>query len=281
MNSHLGLFRKHELETNDYSSVASRFFGEDISQSLEILLESIERLATVSYSTTPGIRSVENWEHGIEYSPEPIKRFNPVSVPMTSDIPSDADWFDFSPMVVIIRSELPQPPETHWVQNLRHPSYQLRQPIPVLVERTGDTVTANYEDVELCGTGESVKAAIADLRTRIVEYYEEVQANGVKSEDNTFLKQIIEEIQPPAWEEVKQLYREKLAEIPYVRKGYIKINGNDGDIFIILSEESVEKIEHLAEIDLELNMKFRPLYFFVEYRRSEDYLDLDDFERFY
>ena len=184
-------------------------------------------------------------------------------------------------MVVVIHSELPQPPETHWVQNLRHPSYQLRQPIPVLVERTGDTVTANYEDVELYGTGESVKAAIADLCAGIVEYYEELQANGVKSEDNTFLKQMIEESQPPAWEEVKQLYREKLEEIPYVRKGYIKINGNDGDIFIILSEESVEQIKHLAGIDLELNLKFRPLYFFVEYRRSEEYIDLDDFERFY
>ena len=181
----------------------------------------------------------------------------------------------------IIRSEFRQLPETRWVQNLRHPSYQLCQPIPVLVERAGDTVSASYEDVELYGTGESVKAAILDLCAKIVAHYEELKANGRQSQEYTFLKQMIEEIQPPAWEEVKQLYREKLEEIPYVRKGYIKINGNDGDIFIILSEESVEKIEHLAEIDLELNLKFRPLYFFVEYRRSEDYLDLDDFERFY
>jgi hypothetical protein len=172
-------------------------------------------------------------------------------------------------------------PETRWVQNLRHPSYQLRQPVPVLVESVGDVVTANYDDVELCGTGESVKAAILDLCAKIVAHYEELQANGVKSQDYTFLKQIIEEIQPPAWEEVKQLYREKLEEISYVQKGYIKIDGNDGDVFIILSEESVVKIERLSEIDLEINLKFRPLYFFVEYRRTEEYLDLDDFERFY
>ena len=172
-------------------------------------------------------------------------------------------------------------PETRWVQNLRHPSYQLRQPVPVLVESVGDVVTANYDDVELCGTGESVKAAILDLCAKIVAHYEELQANGVKSQDYTFLKQIIEEIQPPAWEEVKQLYREKLEEISYVQKGYIKIDGNDGDVFIILSEESVDKIKHLAGIDLEINLKFRPLYFFVEYRRTEEYLDLDDFERFY
>ena len=172
-------------------------------------------------------------------------------------------------------------PETRWVQNLRHPSYQLRQPVPVLVENVGDVVTANYDDVELCGTGESVKAAILDLCAKIVAHYEELQANGVKSQDYTFLKQIIEEIQPPAWEEVKQLYREKLEEISYVQKGYIKIDGNDGDVFIILSEESVDKIKHLAGIDLEINLKFRPLYFFVEYRRTEEYLDLDDFERFY
>ena len=181
----------------------------------------------------------------------------------------------------ISRPEFRQLPETRWVQNLRHSSYQLCQPIPVLVERASDTVSASYEDVELYGTGESVKAAILDLCAKIVAHYEELQANGRQSQEYTFLKQMIEEIQPPAWEEVKQLYREKLEEIPYVRKGYIKINGNDGDIFIILSEESVEKIEYLAEIDLELNLKFRPLYFFVEYRRSEDYLDLDDFERFY
>ena len=71
-------------------------------------------------------------------------------------------------------------------------------------------MSVSYEDVELCGTGESVKASILDLCANIVAHYEELKANGVKSQEYTFLKQIIEEIQPPAWEEVKQLYREKL-----------------------------------------------------------------------
>ena len=65
------------------------------------------------------------------------------------------------------------------------------------------------------------------------------------------------------------------------KKVYIKIDGNNADIVIVLSEYSVDRIEKLAEIDLEINLKFRPLYFFVEYESSEDYLELDDFERFY
>ena len=162
----------------------------------------------------------------------------------------------------ISRPEFRQLPETRWVQNLRHSSYQLCQPIPVLVERASDGVSVSYEDVELYGTGESVKAAILDLCAKIVAHYEELKANGVKSQDYTFLKQIIEEIQPPAWEEVKQLYQEKLEALPYVQRGYIKIDGNEADVFIILSEESVDKIKHLAGIDLEINLKSRQLYFF-------------------
>ena len=190
---------------------------------------------------------------------------------------------DLKPLQVkeIIRSEFRQLPETRWVQNLRHPSYQLRQPIPILIERADNAVTATYDDVELCGTGDSVRAAISDLCTKIVAYYEGLRESPAKSQEYTFLKQIIEEIQPKAWEEVKQLYREKLEGIPYVQKGYIKIDGKDADVIIVLSEESVEIIKQLAQIDLEINLKFRPLYFFVEYESSEDYLELDDFERFY
>ena len=190
---------------------------------------------------------------------------------------------DLKPLQVkeIIRSEFRQLPETRWVQNLRHPSYQLRQPIPILIEKADDAVTATYDDVELCGTGDSVRAAISDLCTKIVAYYEELEESAAKSQEYTFLKQVIEEIQPKAWEEVKQLYREKLEGIPYVQKGYIKIDGKDADVIIVLSEESVEIIKQLAQIDLEINLKFRPLYFFVEYESSEDYLELNDFERFY
>ena len=95
------------------------------------------------------------------------------------------------------------------------------------------------------------------------------------------LERAIEEFQPPVWEEVKHLYKEKLENIPCVQKGYIKIDGNNAKIVIVLAEESVGIIEQLAEIDLEINLKFRPLYFFVEYEPSADYLELDGFECFY
>ena len=181
----------------------------------------------------------------------------------------------------IIRAEFRQLPETHWIQNLRHPSYHLRQPIPILIERAEEAVTATYDDIELCGTGDSVKAAMSDLCAKIVARYEALGENSAKSEECTFLKQIIEEIEPPAWQELKQLYREKLEAIPYVQKGYIKIDGEDADVIIVISEYSVTRIEQLAGIDLEINLKFRPLYFHVEYKLSGKDLQLDDFDRFY
>lgn len=181
----------------------------------------------------------------------------------------------------IIRAEIRQLPETHWIQNLRHPVYHLRQPIPILIERAEDTVTATHNDVELCGTGDSVKAAISDLCAKIVARYEELGESPAKSQEHTFLKQIIEEIEPPAWQELKQLYGEKLEEVPYAQGGYIKIDGKDADVIIVISEYSVDRIEQLAGIDLEINLKFRPLYFHVEYERSKDYLELDGFECFY
>ena len=181
----------------------------------------------------------------------------------------------------IIRSELRQLPETHWIQNLRHPSYHLRQPIPIRIERVDDTVTATYDDVELCSTSDSVKAAVSDLCAKIVARYEELGESTEKSQEYKFLKQIIEEVEPPAWQELKQLYREKLEAIPYVQAGYIKIEGKEAEAIIVISEYSVDRIKQLAGIDLEINKKFRPLFFHVEYERSKEHLDLNDFERFY
>ena len=181
----------------------------------------------------------------------------------------------------IIRSEFHQLPETHLVQNLRHPSYHLRQPIPILIEKTYGAVTATYNDIELCGTGGSVKAAVSDLCAKIVARYEELAESPAKSQEYSFLKRIIEEVEPPAWQELKQLYREKLEEIPYVQAGYVKIDGNNAEVVIVLSEESVEIIMELAQIDMEINQEFRSLSFSVEYESSEDYLELDDFECFY
>lgn len=181
----------------------------------------------------------------------------------------------------IIHSAFQQLPETHWIQNLRHPVYCLRQSIPILIERAEGTVTTTYDDVELCGIGDSVKAAMSDLCAKIVVRYEELGKSSAKSQEYTFLKQIIEEIEPPAWQELKQLYKEKLEEIPYVKEGYIKIEGKEADVVIVISEYSVDRIKRLARIDLEINKKFRPLYFHVEYKLLEKDLELDDFECFY
>lgn len=53
----------------------------------------------------------------------------------------------------VIRSEIRQLPETRWIQNLRHSSYHLRHPIPILIERTGDVIAASYDDLDLSGKG--------------------------------------------------------------------------------------------------------------------------------
>ena len=47
----------------------------------------------------------------------------------------------------IMHSAFRQLPETHWVQNLRHPSYHLCQPIPILIERAEEAVTATYDAI--------------------------------------------------------------------------------------------------------------------------------------
>ena len=192
----------------------------------------------------------------------------------------------------IIHSEFRQLPETHWIQNLRHPSYQLRQPIPIIVVRKGDSVTANYDDIDVCGTGDCVKTAISDVCEKIVKHYEMLQG-GVNPEDNlptqdyAFLKQIIEKIPPEAvsstrWDEAKRFYQVMLKTIPYVNEGYINISApNYADVIIVLSEKSVSLIKQLAQIDLDLNLKFRPLCFHIEYELSTENLNLDAFEHFF
>ena len=280
------LLTEGRLETNrDYLlDISSEFPIEDTIEDSERLPEPVKGLNLFSDSTASGIFFVNRTEQ----LSETIKGFSDVSESITS-IFFDRGWLDLFEIEEIIRSEIRerirsefrQLPETRWVQNLRHPCYYLRQSIPILIKRAEYAVIASYEDVELHGTGNSVKEATSDLCTKIVTCYEELRESAAESQEYTFLKRIIEEVEPPAWQELKQLYKEKLEEIPYVQKGYIKIDGNDADVVIVLSEESVEIIEQLAEIDLEINLQFRPLYFFTEYESSEDYLELDDFECFY
>ncbi len=181
----------------------------------------------------------------------------------------------------IIRSEIRHISETHWVQNLQHPAYHLRQPIPILIERTDDAVKATYDDVELHSTGANEKEAKSKLCSRIVARYKELEDSAPKSQDYMFLKRIIVEVEPAAWQELKQLYSAKLEEIPHVQKGYIRIEGKNAEVIVLLTEESVEIIMELAQLDLEINQKFRFLSFSAEYESAEDYLELEDFECFY
>ena len=191
----------------------------------------------------------------------------------------------------IIRSEIRQLPETRWIQNLRHPSYHLRQPIPVLIEREAGVVTANYGDLDLSGKGGEVKAAISDLCGKIVARYERAEDCADRKDNSptheyTFLKQIIVEIQPELvpserWKEIKQFYQDRLEVIPDVQKGYIKQGTEYVEVIILVSGHSVALIEQLSKIDLEINQKFHPLCFYIEYKRSPHYLDLDNFEQFY
>ena len=280
------LLTEGRSETNRDSplDISSEFPVGDTTENSERLPEPVKGLNLFSDSTASGIFFVNR----AEQLSETIKGFNDVSESITS-IFFDRGWLDLFEIEEIIRSEIRegirsefrQLPETRWVQNLRHPSYHLRQSIPILIERAEYAVIATYDDVEVRGTGDSVKEATSDLCTKIVARYEELEESTSKSQEYTFLKRIIEEVEPPAWQELQQLYREKLAEIPYVQKGYINIDGSDADVVIVLSEYSVDRIKRLAEIDLEINKKFHPLYFFVEYKLSEDYLELDDFECFY
>lgn len=178
--------------------------------------------------------------------------------------------------------EFRQAPETRWVQNLRNPAYHLRQPIAISVEKADDAVTATYDDIELSGTGDSVKTATSELCAKIVSRYEYLGKSAPKSQEFSFLKRIIEEVESPAWKDLKKLYSEKLEEIPFVQEGHINISAPEyANVILVLSGYSVDRIERLAAIDLELNLKFRPLHFFVEYELSEDNIELKDFDRFY
>ena len=225
--------------------------------------------------------------------PEAIKGLNPFSDSTISVFSFEKNWLGTFPIEGIIPPEFRQFPETNWFQDPQYSPDQLHQLIPILIEREDNVVTAAYDDVQLHGIGSGVHVAISYSCTRIVAYSEELKVSVNRSGDlplenyhsnlplKDMFRQIMGEVEPKEWQELKQLYREKLEEIPYVQEGYINIDGNNADVILVLSEYSVDRIEQLAEIDLEINLKFRPLSFFVEYKFSEDYLELNDFECFY
>ena len=91
-------------------------------------------------------------------------------------------------------------PYTIFIENLRHPSYRLRHPIPVLIERNDDTVIATYHDLDMQGTGKDVSKALDDLCAGIIQYYEalkdEIRIEGeqdrVSSQKYAHLNKIVE-----------------------------------------------------------------------------------------
>ena len=122
-----------------------------------------------------------------------------------------------------------------------------------MVEREGKVVTAHYDDLNLSAKGDNLQTAMSALCGQIVASYENAEkcADSMDSPPTqayAFLKQIIVETQPKAWEEIKQLYAEKLKAFPYVDKGYINISSPDyADVIIlILSDESADRIEEFG-----------------------------------
>ena len=156
-----------------------------------------------------------------------------------------------------------------------------------MIQQSGGTVTANYDDLRLEAIDDGVNDVLSDLCGKNIACYDEMQERAdskgtAPPPEHSFLKQIIVETQPRVWEEVKQLYREKLKVFPFVEKGYINISAPEyADVIIILSDDSSDRIQQLAEIDLEINLKYRPLFFFAQYGLSEEFLELRDYVRFY
>ena len=99
--------------------------------------------------------------------------------------------------VALLKKEQPY---TIFIENLRHPSYRFRHPVPVLIERNDDTVIATYHDLDMQDTGRDVSEALDDLCAGIIQYYEalkdeipiEGEQSRISSQKYAHLKQIIE-----------------------------------------------------------------------------------------
>ena len=105
-------------------------------------------------------------------------------------------------------------PYTIFIQNLRHPSYRLRHPIPVLIERDDDIIIATYHDVDMFGTGTDVPEALSNLCAAIIKYYETLkddEGNVGSPQEYAFLKLIIVEVEDEGtesdpWLEIRGMF---------------------------------------------------------------------------
>jgi len=99
--------------------------------------------------------------------------------------------------VALLKKEQPY---TIFIENLRHPSYRFRHPVPILIERREDTVIATYHDLDMQGTGRDISEALDSLCAGIIQYYEalknevpiESEQSGISSQKYAHLKRIIE-----------------------------------------------------------------------------------------
>ena len=272
-----------------YSRNEHETASREIAEEAESLAELNEEETVTPASTTFDAPSLRNWLDGVrrsEIRPQLTQLSYLYLLANTESFHLDGPLSNR-----YVAGEYPgvqHPPETRWIQNLRHPSYQLRQPIPVVIQRSGGAVTANYDDLRLEAKGDNLNDVLSDLRGKLIARYEELQESDdskkgtAHSPEHAFLKQIIVETQPRVWEEVKQLYREELKLFPFVEKGFINVSAPDyADVKITISDDSSARILQLSEIDLEINQKYHPLFLYVQYALSEDFLELNDFVRFY
>jgi len=85
-------------------------------------------------------------------------------------------------------------PYTIFIENLRHPSYRPRHPIPILIERNDENVYATYHDLDMQGSGRDVSEALDDLCAGIIQDYEALrdEPKEISGQKYAHLKQIIE-----------------------------------------------------------------------------------------
>ena len=64
------------------------------------------------------------------------------------------------------------------------PGLEVRRPIPIVVEESGDDVLARWVEPGITGIGESEGEAVASLADIIVDVWNELSADGVKLSGN-------------------------------------------------------------------------------------------------
>ena len=99
----------------------------EIAEATEILAELNEEETVTPASTTvsvPATVSLTDWAHRCVITPQHAQSFYVVLLAKTESFSPDEPWPVRYPTEEYLGFQ--PPPETRWIQNLRHPSYQLR-----------------------------------------------------------------------------------------------------------------------------------------------------------